>query len=112
MESVSGRRRGRAMRAPHCQVTQLAPSARDSSVLPPRISPLARQLRLVLDRAPSHARADFIVTAANAEGVRRLDAWPDWHGRALTLVGPEGAGKTHLARAWAEQVGAAGWRPG
>ena len=100
------------MRAPQCQVTHRGPSARDYSVLPPRISPLARQLRLVLDRAPSHARADFLVTAANGEAVRRLDAWPDWHGRALTLVGPEGSGKSHLARAWADQVDAAAWRPG
>ena len=30
-----------------------------------------------------------------------LDAWPAWHGGCLALIGPEGAGKTHLARDWA-----------
>ncbi len=34
--------------------------------------------------------------------MRALDAWPAWHGGTLALVGPAGAGKTHLARAWAE----------
>ena len=47
------------------------------------------------------------MSPANAEAVRRLEAWPAWHGGALALVGPEGSGKTHLARIWAEAVGAA-----
>ena len=38
--------------------------------------------------------------------MRALDAWPNWHAGCLALVGPEGAGKTHLARAWARQSGA------
>jgi chromosomal replication initiation ATPase DnaA len=33
-----------------------------------------------------------------------LDAWPRWPGGCLALVGPEGVGKTHLARAWAEDA--------
>lgn len=36
-----------------------------------------------------------------------VDAWPDWPGGALALVGPEAVGKTHLARAWARRAGAA-----
>ena len=100
------------MRPPQCQVTEAAPSARDSSALSPRISGLARQLRLDLDRAPGHSRADFIVSPANAAAVRALDEWPHWHGRALTLVGPEGAGKTHLARSWAAATGATVWAEG
>jgi chromosomal replication initiation ATPase DnaA len=67
---------------------------------------LARQLRLKLKRPASHAREDFVESPTNAEAVRALDAWPDWLGHALALVGPEGSGKTHLARAWAEDVGA------
>ncbi len=35
-----------------------------------------------------------------------VDAWPAWHGGALALVGPAGAGKTHLAQAWLERSGA------
>ena len=67
---------------------------------------MGRQLSLRLDRAAGHDRADFVVSAVNAEAVRRLDAWPDWHGGCLALVGPAGSGKTHLARGWAEAAGA------
>ena len=67
---------------------------------------MARQLRLQLDRAAGHDRADFVVSACNAEAVRLLDGWPDWHGGCLALVGPAGSGKTHLARGWAERAGA------
>ncbi|MFC3070155.1 P-loop NTPase family protein [Phenylobacterium soli] len=68
---------------------------------------MARQLRLTLGRPPSYARAEFVQGASNALAVAALDAWPRWPGGALALVGPEGSGKTHLARAWAEAVGAA-----
>ncbi|HEX6859238.1 MAG TPA: DnaA/Hda family protein [Caulobacteraceae bacterium] len=67
---------------------------------------MARQLRLKLKRPASHARADFVLSPTNESAVRAVDAWPDWPGQALALVGPEGSGKTHLARAWAETVGA------
>lgn len=63
---------------------------------------MARQLRLKLKRPTSHAREDFVLSPANADAVRALDAWPDWPGHALALVGPKGSGKSHLARAWAE----------
>jgi chromosomal replication initiation ATPase DnaA len=67
---------------------------------------LARQLRLKLKRPASHARDDFVLSPTNEEAVRALDAWPDWPGHALVLVGPEGAGKSHLAQAWAQTTGA------
>ena len=62
-----------------------------------------------LERVASHDRSDFIVSPANAEAVRALDSWPDWHGRCLALVGPAGSGKSHLAQSWAERVGAVRW---
>jgi chromosomal replication initiation ATPase DnaA len=65
-----------------------------------------RQLRLELGRAPGHGREDFVVSAANSDAVRALDAWPSWHGGALALIGPPGSGKTHLARAWATRANA------
>lgn len=67
---------------------------------------MSRQLRLELQHPTSHRREDFVVSDANAEAVRVLDAWPDWPGGALVLHGPEGSGKTHLARSWAEHAGA------
>ena len=65
-----------------------------------------RQLRLQLRRSPDFARETFIVSQANAEAVRALDAWPRWHGGALALIGPAGSGKTHLAESWGSRVDA------
>ena len=73
---------------------------------------MTRQLRLELGRAPSHRRDEFIVSDANAEAVRALDAWPAWHGGVLALVGPPGSGKTHLAKTWAARAGAVELAPG
>ncbi|MFO1012602.1 MAG: chromosomal replication initiator DnaA [Caulobacteraceae bacterium] len=64
------------------------------------------QLRLPLDLAPSHARSDFVVSQANREAVTMLDAWPDWPGGRLALIGPPGAGKSHLLQDWAAATGA------
>ena len=66
-----------------------------------------RQLRLELGRSTPFRRADFIVSSANADAVRALDAWPNWHGGCLTLVGPAGSGKSHLALTWAAHAHAA-----
>jgi chromosomal replication initiation ATPase DnaA len=66
----------------------------------------ARQLRLDLTKPRSHARDDFVVSPSNAAAVAALDAWPRWPGGRLALIGPAGCGKTHLARAWADRVGA------
>ena len=46
------------------------------------------------------------MSPANADAARLVDAWPAWPGRVLALVGPEGAGKTHLAMTWANRTGA------
>ena len=67
---------------------------------------MPRQLRFQFGRPAVRRREDFIVAPQNAASVRRLDAWPHWHAGVLALVGPEGSGKSHLARAWATDVGA------
>lgn len=69
---------------------------------------MARQLRLSLRRPAAHTRDSFIGGASNAEARAALDAWPRWPGGTLVLVGPEGVGKTHLARAWALATKAVG----
>jgi len=69
-------------------------------------SSVPRQLRLDLSKAPSHAREDFVVSACNAAAVAAVDAWELWPGGKLALIGPAGSGKTHMARAWAAEVGA------
>ena len=68
---------------------------------------MSRQFRLKLDRRESFRREDFVVTPANAEAAKALDAWPAWPGGRLALIGPEGSGKSHLALCWARAADAA-----
>ena len=56
---------------------------------------------LDLPHAPSFAREDFLAAPANSAALRAIDAWPDWAGRMLLLVGPAGSGKSHLGAIWA-----------
>ena len=69
-----------------------------------RVQP--RQLAFALPHAESFTRDDFLEGPANAAGLALIDRWPDWPNRVMLLVGPEGAGKSHLAAIWAEQSGA------
>jgi chromosomal replication initiation ATPase DnaA len=65
--------------------------------------------QLVLDLAHrvARGRGDFLVTGANRTALAALDAWRDWPGGRLCLVGPESAGKSHLAAVWAAAADAA-----
>jgi len=64
------------------------------------ISP-PRQLTLRWPHAPSFAREDFLPAPSNREALSAIEIWPNWTGRMLALVGPEGAGKSHLGTIWA-----------
>lgn len=68
---------------------------------------MGRQLRLKLDRALPPTRSEFVVSACNADAVAALGRLSDWPDAALALVGPEGAGKSHLAALWAAQTSGA-----
>lgn len=65
-----------------------------------------RQLALALGHAESFSRDDFLQGPSNAEALALIERWPDWPGRAVALVGPEGSGKSHLAAIWANAAGA------
>src|ERR1700760_1955465 len=65
-----------------------------------------RQLALTLDHAESFARDDFLVGPSNSKALTLVERCPDWPGRVVALVGPEGAGKSHLAAIWADRAGA------
>ena len=65
---------------------------------------MARQLPLSLPLREALGREDFLVAPANALAVRAIDDWPGWPNGKLALIGPAGAGKTHLAHVWAGEV--------
>ncbi|MFM7332862.1 MAG: chromosomal replication initiator DnaA [Tabrizicola sp.] len=67
---------------------------------------MIRQLAFDLPNAEALTREDFFVAQSNALALAQVDAWQTWPGRKLLLVGPEGAGKTHLAHVWAAHSGA------
>lgn len=62
---------------------------------------MIRQLAFDLPSAEAMTRDHFFVAPSNALALQTVDHWRDWPGRKLLLVGPEGAGKTHLAHIWA-----------
>jgi chromosomal replication initiation ATPase DnaA len=65
-----------------------------------------RQMALDLALPESLARDDFLEAACNAQPLRLVEAWPDWPARVVALVGPPGAGKSHLGAIWADLAGA------
>lgn len=65
---------------------------------------MIRQLAFDLPSPEAMTRADFFVAPSNALALQTVDGWQDWPGRKLLVVGPEGAGKTHLARIWAQDA--------
>ena len=67
---------------------------------------LPRQLTLDWPHAPSFAREDFLPAPSNRDALDAVDRWPDWTSRTLLLVGPEGAGKSHLGALWGAAAGA------
>jgi chromosomal replication initiation ATPase DnaA len=65
-----------------------------------------RQLALALGFDESFAREDFVCGPSNAAALALIERWPDWPALTVALVGPEGAGKSHLAAIWARAAGA------
>ncbi len=61
---------------------------------------IPRQLVLDLPFRPALGRDDFFVAPSNEQAVASIDQWPDWPNPVLVLVGPQGAGKSHLSEVW------------
>lgn len=62
---------------------------------------MPEQLTFDLPARPALGRDDFFVSAANAVALATVEDWQNWPAGKLILVGPTGAGKTHLAHVWA-----------
>ena len=63
------------------------------------------QLAIDLQYRTAFGRADFLVSACNAEALGFVERWPDWQAPALLIHGPAGSGKTHLAHLWQARCG-------
>ncbi|EPX85132.1 AAA family ATPase [Salipiger mucosus] len=67
---------------------------------------MAEQLPLPLPARAALGREDYFVSRANGLAVALVEDWVNWPAGKLLLVGPPGAGKTHLAHVWAAESGA------
>ena len=56
-----------------------------------------KQIPFDFDHRPALGGEDFLVAPSNAQAVAWVERWPNWPAVALAIVGPRGAGKTHLA---------------
>lgn len=70
------------------------------------------QLRLPLKTESTLSAGAFVRSQCNEAAASELDRWPDGAGRVMAICGPAGCGKSHLAAAWAERVGAIGLNGG
>jgi chromosomal replication initiation ATPase DnaA len=65
-----------------------------------------RQLTFDLPAQTNFARAEFLEAPCNRAALAHIEQWPDWPDRYMLLVGPEGAGKSHLAAIFSRRAGA------
>jgi chromosomal replication initiation ATPase DnaA len=70
-----------------------------------------KQLALDLPVEPSFGRDEFLPAPANEAALAMIMQWPDWPDRILSLLGPPGSGKSHLAAIWARGAGAMALAP-
>ncbi len=64
-----------------------------------------RQIPLDLPTQPASRREDFLEAPGNAAALALIEAAPGWTARTICIVGPEGAGKSHLAAIFAARTG-------
>jgi chromosomal replication initiation ATPase DnaA len=65
-----------------------------------------RQMAFDLGLHEDFSREGFFPAPANAAAMAAMAGWTDWPLRRLLLIGPDGAGKTHLAHIWTAEAGA------
>ncbi len=68
---------------------------------------MTRQLIFDLPVRSAQGREDFFISPSNAHAVAALDGPEGWPNGKFMLIGPAGAGKSHLAAVWAACAGAA-----
>lgn len=70
------------------------------------------QLRLEWPARTDLSATSFVASPSSAPAESALSAWRGWPNGAFALIGPSGAGKTHLAHIWADAAGARAVGPG
>jgi len=65
------------------------------------------QMALDLPAREDFSAESLILGPSNTEALAALGRWPDWPRNVMALVGPEGAGKSHLGTVWALRCEAA-----
>lgn len=68
---------------------------------PRRLRPESPQLTLELAPEPGFERENFVVSGSNEQAYAMIKLWPDWPAPMLLILGPPGAGKSHLGAIWA-----------
>ncbi len=75
-------------------------------MVPTAPRPGPRQMALDLALPESLSRDDFLPAPCNAAALGLVEGWPDWPAKTVALIGPPGAGKSHLGSIWADIAGA------
>ncbi|WP_300543217.1 hypothetical protein [Maricaulis sp.] len=65
------------------------------------------QLALDLPAREDFSAQSLILGPSNAEAMAALERWRDWPRHVMALVGPAGAGKSHIGTVWARECHAA-----
>ncbi|HXW70325.1 MAG TPA: hypothetical protein VEK34_02600 [Methylocella sp.] len=60
-----------------------------------------RQLILAFAPRSGFERENFVVSASNEQAYAMVEMWPGWPNPMLLILGPPGAGKSHLGAIWA-----------
>src|SRR5271166_3282030 len=66
-----------------------------------RPRPESPQLTLELAPEPGFERENFVVSGSNEQAYAMIELWPGWPDPMLLILGPPGAGKSHLGAIWA-----------
>lgn len=67
---------------------------------------MTEQMALDLPVEVDFSPESYIASPANQDARAALNRWRDWPDRRMALIGPEGAGKSHLSHIWAWQMDA------
>ncbi|MGQ0446555.1 MAG: hypothetical protein ACT4O2_15900 [Beijerinckiaceae bacterium] len=67
---------------------------------PRRVRQANPQLTLNLAPDPGFERENFFVSGSNEQAYAMIELWPSWPDSTLLILGPPGAGKSHLGAIW------------